>query len=529
MSIAEAGYVSLSACWAQVIWMRTRLLDYGYRYTKIPMYCDSKSEIAIFCNSVQHSRTKHINIRYHFIKEHVEQGTIELYFVGTEYQLANLFTKALPKERFEYLVHMIGMRCMTPMELERQAKQVITYTVDMFRATLKLPVETPDNPFIVPFMKIVGYQGDVDKDFLYCVQQQKDVIQYPRFTKLIIANLMQKFDSIPKRLEKDYYSIKDNIPLVSVYTTRNVKVRGMLILDEFLTDDIRATKEYKEYEKVFVRKKLKRKQVAGETSSPKQSLKIHVKQIKPSTNLIPPPSDDRERDEIAEATILSLTMHKTTIVAEAKENVAKVQQKIMEEDIDKMVDGEDEKSYASEYADSVFQDDEDGFGIRIDTGSHKEHPKTVNDDDVEEKNDDKNDDDNDDHTNHTLVTTQVTGSSETRKEKMQTPIPSPHRSPRTDLSSDKTLSQELKATEKMQEILVLLKNIILELTVAKTNELIKEAVPSLVNAMITKDREIAPTNVPELISQEFATHAPKIIRELFQSHMENVETRRGVE
>ncbi|GJR58602.1 retrotransposon protein, putative, unclassified [Tanacetum coccineum] len=122
MSTAEAECVSLSACCAQVIWMRTQLLDYEFRYNKIPMYCDSKSAIAISCNPVQHSRTKHINIRYHFIKEHIEKGTIELYFFETEYQLADLFTKALPKERFEYLVHMIGMRCMTPTELERLAK-----------------------------------------------------------------------------------------------------------------------------------------------------------------------------------------------------------------------------------------------------------------------------------------------------------------------------------------------------------------------------------------------------------------------
>ncbi|GKA02187.1 hypothetical protein Tco_0674852 [Tanacetum coccineum] len=66
------------------------------------------SAIAISCNPVQHSKTKHIDIRYHFIKEHVEKGTVEIYFVGTEYQLADLFTKALPKERFEYLVHRIG-------------------------------------------------------------------------------------------------------------------------------------------------------------------------------------------------------------------------------------------------------------------------------------------------------------------------------------------------------------------------------------------------------------------------------------
>ncbi|GJU65054.1 hypothetical protein Tco_1246889 [Tanacetum coccineum] len=122
MSTAEAEYVSLSACCAQVIWMRTQLLDYGFKYNRIPMYCDSKSAIAILCNPAQHSKTKHIEIRYHFINEHVERGTVEIYFVGTEYQLADLFTKALPKERFEYLVHRIGMRCMTPTQLESLTK-----------------------------------------------------------------------------------------------------------------------------------------------------------------------------------------------------------------------------------------------------------------------------------------------------------------------------------------------------------------------------------------------------------------------
>ncbi|GJY83231.1 retrovirus-related pol polyprotein from transposon TNT 1-94 [Tanacetum coccineum] len=123
MSTAEAEYVSLSACCAQVIWMRTQLLDYGYKYNRIPMSCDSKSAIAISCYPVHHSKTKHIDIRYHFIKEHVEKGTVELYFVRTEYQLADLFTKALPKERFEYLVHRIGIRCMTPTQLECLTKR----------------------------------------------------------------------------------------------------------------------------------------------------------------------------------------------------------------------------------------------------------------------------------------------------------------------------------------------------------------------------------------------------------------------
>nr|GEX08965.1 retrovirus-related Pol polyprotein from transposon TNT 1-94 [Tanacetum cinerariifolium] len=87
MFLAEAEYVALSASCAQVMWMRTRLQDYGFNYNKILLYCDSQSAIAISCNPVQHSRTKHIHTRYHFIKEQVENGIIELYFVRTEYQL----------------------------------------------------------------------------------------------------------------------------------------------------------------------------------------------------------------------------------------------------------------------------------------------------------------------------------------------------------------------------------------------------------------------------------------------------------
>nr|GFA78031.1 retrovirus-related Pol polyprotein from transposon TNT 1-94 [Tanacetum cinerariifolium] len=100
MSSAEAEYVSLSACCTQVLWMRTQLTDYGFHFDKIPMYCDSKAAIAISCNPVQHSRTKHIDVRYHFIKEKIKIGIVELFFVRTEYQLADLFNKALPVERF---------------------------------------------------------------------------------------------------------------------------------------------------------------------------------------------------------------------------------------------------------------------------------------------------------------------------------------------------------------------------------------------------------------------------------------------
>nr|GFB08568.1 retrovirus-related Pol polyprotein from transposon TNT 1-94 [Tanacetum cinerariifolium] len=93
LSTAKAEYVSLSTC-----------------------------SIAISCNPVQHSRTKHIAVRYHFIKEDVEKGTIELYFVKMDYQLSDIFTKALPTDRFNYLVRRLGMRSLSPKELERLAK-----------------------------------------------------------------------------------------------------------------------------------------------------------------------------------------------------------------------------------------------------------------------------------------------------------------------------------------------------------------------------------------------------------------------
>nr|GEW79698.1 retrovirus-related Pol polyprotein from transposon TNT 1-94 [Tanacetum cinerariifolium] len=122
LSTTEAEYVSLSVCCATILWMRTELTYYGFHFNKILIYYDSKSAIAISCNPVQHSRTKHITVRYHFRKEHVEKSTTELYFVKTDYQLDELFTKALLVNRFNYLVRCLGMCSLYPQELERLVK-----------------------------------------------------------------------------------------------------------------------------------------------------------------------------------------------------------------------------------------------------------------------------------------------------------------------------------------------------------------------------------------------------------------------
>ncbi|KAI3715571.1 hypothetical protein L6452_22557 [Arctium lappa] len=108
-STVEAEYVAATSCCSQVLWMRTQLRDYGFHFNKILIYCDSKSAIAITANPVQHTKTRHIDVMYHFIKDNVEKGTIELFFVKTDYQLADLFTKPLDEKRFTFLVSKHGM------------------------------------------------------------------------------------------------------------------------------------------------------------------------------------------------------------------------------------------------------------------------------------------------------------------------------------------------------------------------------------------------------------------------------------
>ncbi|GKA63191.1 hypothetical protein Tco_0762797, partial [Tanacetum coccineum] len=371
-------------------------------------------------------------------------------------------------------------------------------------------VETPDTLFVAPanihiieaFMNRVGYQGVVDKVSAFFTKNLAQPWQTRTSghdqTKI---NILQLFHVVVNRtnvdyaallwLEEDYHSIKYDVPLVSVYTTGNVLVRWMLIPDAFLTVEIRETNDFKEYETVFMKVDIsmnqpqpivstqgmnrntprdprtptvsaspqetkKRKQTAGESSS----RRITIKKKKQSTPSIPPPRDDRERDEMAEATILSLTLHKTALDAEAKENIAKVQEMLAQEEIDKLVDGDDhDESSTSAFADTLLNDDGDDTGSKLEPGSYKEHPEHVFDDTEQKKKDEEVEKDNEvvqivkettiDDTSVTMKEEVVmekevidmSGSQEIKKEQKQTPIPSPIRSPRNDSSSGKTISE----------------------------------------------------------------------------------------
>ncbi|GKC65558.1 hypothetical protein Tco_1098156 [Tanacetum coccineum] len=159
--------------------------------------------------------------------------------------------------------------------------QQFVYSVDMFRDILHFLVETPENPFVTPvnietietFMNNVGYQGVVDKVSAFYTKNLAQPWQtmLKVFNRCLTTrttrhdqtkiNVLQMFQAMINRINVDYASllwwdfmsnVKQKKEAIHVYTTRDVRVRGMLISDEFLTEEIRATADFKEYETVFM-------------------------------------------------------------------------------------------------------------------------------------------------------------------------------------------------------------------------------------------------------------------------------------
>ena len=109
LSSAEAEYIVAGACCAQILWMSQQLRDLELDYREVPIKCDNTSAISITKNPVQHSHTKHIDVRPHFIRDHYNNKDITIGFIPTQFQIADIFTKLLSEDRFNYLVSELGM------------------------------------------------------------------------------------------------------------------------------------------------------------------------------------------------------------------------------------------------------------------------------------------------------------------------------------------------------------------------------------------------------------------------------------
>jgi hypothetical protein len=100
LSMAEAEYVIAGSCCAQLLWMWLTLKDYGYTLNHAPLLCDNESPITIAYNPCDHSRTKHIDIWHHFLRDHAIKGDIVISHVRTNEQLTDIFIKPLDERRF---------------------------------------------------------------------------------------------------------------------------------------------------------------------------------------------------------------------------------------------------------------------------------------------------------------------------------------------------------------------------------------------------------------------------------------------
>ncbi|GJT39428.1 hypothetical protein Tco_0939293 [Tanacetum coccineum] len=103
ISTTEAKYVSVGKACQQALWMKQALIDYDIRLDDVLIMCDNKCTIDLSKNPVQHSRTKHIEIRHHFLHDNVQKGNISIEKVASEDNIADIFTKPLKREVLNYL------------------------------------------------------------------------------------------------------------------------------------------------------------------------------------------------------------------------------------------------------------------------------------------------------------------------------------------------------------------------------------------------------------------------------------------
>nr|GEY83001.1 Gag-Pol polyprotein [Tanacetum cinerariifolium] len=221
------------------------------------MYCDNKSAIALCYNNVQHSRSKHIDIRYHFIKEQVENGVIELYFINTEYQLADLFTKALGRDMIEFLTNKLGMRSFTPETLKKLMNEAFR---EMLHISPRIPsqsfAELPFEEEILEFLRFLGHSTQIKT--LTDVSVNKLNQPWRSFAAVINKCLTGKSSgidslrkpSIPRRKKINWHYVRDDILFSTIKVVsrhQNTQQYGAILPIELTTEDIRNTMAYKEY------------------------------------------------------------------------------------------------------------------------------------------------------------------------------------------------------------------------------------------------------------------------------------------
>nr|GEZ43882.1 hypothetical protein [Tanacetum cinerariifolium] len=207
ISSTEAEYIALSGCCAQILWMRSQLSDYRLAFNKIPMYCDNKSAIALCCNNVQHSRSKHIDIRYHFIKETMAT-TIE-----QQVALDEALVPSAQRFKMDTRKHIVDL------EAFREMLHISLRVLGQSFAELPFEEE------ILEFLRFLGHSAQ-------------------------IKTLTDVNTSIPRRKKVNWHYTRDDILFSTIKVVsrhQNTQQFGVILPIKLTTEDIRNTRAYKEY------------------------------------------------------------------------------------------------------------------------------------------------------------------------------------------------------------------------------------------------------------------------------------------
>nr|GEU87196.1 retrovirus-related Pol polyprotein from transposon TNT 1-94 [Tanacetum cinerariifolium] len=375
MSTAEAEYVSLFACCAKVIWMRTQLLDYGYKYNRISMYCDSKCAIAILCNPVQHSKAKHIDIWYHFIKEHVKKVII----MAHQQLVADVHPDELcpPNQRYDL------MDANKKIDLEHvQCPPKSKILMNIIK----------NHP--LRFSTAASSSEGIHYSFLHSTSS----IPYPRFTKIIIGHYMTNFPEISRLARDKYHNLKDDDLIKNIFNSGRYKDKvGMKIPDWMISEEMKQTEHYRMYAEAFginvpliqlpptestqgthrtpspPRSRTPKVDASASTRSTMIHLRLPQQKSTRLTSPAPVLIVDKEDELILQHTLqVSLVEHKSRQEQEARENVALVEKLLASKEIEKMVEGQE---HVVDDSSIPRNDDHNILGTMLETKSDKESPK----------------------------------------------------------------------------------------------------------------------------------------------------------
>nr|GEV54684.1 Gag-Pol polyprotein [Tanacetum cinerariifolium] len=279
-----------------------------FSFNKIHLDCDNHSAFALCCNNVQHSWSKHIDIRHHFIREKVENGVVELYFVRMDYQLVDIFTKALPRERCRAKVTQklhssllddaLGLK-VSILLLDHEISNTLGALIDLdetrltldanlLREALKITTIYQAHQFVSP------PSGDAIMDFM----------KQLGYTKIIICHL-GRIHNIHKRSASMFHHAEEDFKLGHLKFVPKGKIDevfGMLIPDELISNNIRNEPYYNAYLEMVTKHDLKmsvEKEGKKKTVSAKQPKSKHA--VKKASKPAPAPKSKASKERTSKA------------------------------------------------------------------------------------------------------------------------------------------------------------------------------------------------------------------------------------